>query len=41
MAARRHEISLHVLEYFSASEDKFEQANYLLNDFVFFAMQKT
>ena len=38
MAARRHEISLHVLEYFSTLEDKFEQANYVLNDFVFSAM---
>ena len=38
MAARSHEISLHVLEYFSTLEDKFEQANYVLNDFVFFAM---
>lgn len=38
MAARRHEISLHVLEYFSTLEDKFEQANYVLNDFVVFAM---
>lgn len=38
MAARRHEISLHVLEYFSTLEDKFEQANYVLNDLVFFAM---
>ena len=38
MAARRHEISLDGLEYFSTLEDKFEQANYLLNDFVFFAM---